>query len=140
MVLQPFSGSHLMVIKAIKGLGPAQGLLYSTLLVESGTNSFTKENLCFTLTDLSVGVPAGHSSDQPSTNYSPPPSPTDPPPPLPPLPIDSTPPQQQPSPLHCHKCSIHYHQNLLSKELFLHQMLHLTHQTPTLHPNHPRLH
>ncbi|MCI83799.1 hypothetical protein A2U01_0105075, partial [Trifolium medium] len=36
MALQPFSGSHLMSLMAIKGLGPALGgYIYSTLAVES---------------------------------------------------------------------------------------------------------
>ncbi|MCI88096.1 hypothetical protein A2U01_0109382, partial [Trifolium medium] len=59
MTLQPFSGNHLMTLMAIKGLGPTLGAIYTPLLQWSQVRILThSENLCFTLTNLSVGAPA----------------------------------------------------------------------------------
>jgi hypothetical protein len=70
MAFQPFSGSHLIALMAIKGFGPVLGAIYTFLILRSEYNTFHSENLYFTLfTDLSVGIPTdtqppSHSPDK----------------------------------------------------------------------------
>ncbi|GAU46658.1 hypothetical protein TSUD_184460 [Trifolium subterraneum] len=59
MALQPFSGSLLMAINSIQGLGPALGTIKGSFPQLIRYDIFYTENLCFTKTDLSVGAPAG---------------------------------------------------------------------------------
>ncbi|MCI15998.1 hypothetical protein A2U01_0037138, partial [Trifolium medium] len=60
MAFQPFSGSHLMAINTIKGIGPALGAIYTSLLQWSQVHNPPPLHQGSERSNIGCG----HSSDQ----------------------------------------------------------------------------